>query len=165
VCALRWHMICRTEGHAVFDTRRVGLGRNRPANGRCVPRLCRRAGHLDVARRRRITPGWQDAHSASNALGDAADEVALLALSRLSGGGRGLVMERLLKSSRRGPAVPWAPATGRSHAALQKGTQAVSAAADTLKQGAEAQYVAIAGNRRRFAEADGAENRPPCIAG
>jgi hypothetical protein len=64
----------------------------------------------------------------------------------------GLLLERLLKSSRRGPAEPWASATGRWHAALQKGTQAVSTAADTLKQGAEAQYVAIAGNRRRFAE-------------
>jgi hypothetical protein len=89
----------------------------------------------------------------------------LLAGTILTGLVMGLVMERLLKSSRRGPAVPWAPATGRWHAALQKGTQAVSAAADTLKQGAEAQYVAIAGNRRRFTEADGAEKRPPCIAG
>jgi hypothetical protein len=64
----------------------------------------------------------------------------------------GLLVERLLTSSRRGPAEPCASATGRWHAALQKGTQAVSTAADTLKQGAEAQYVAIAGNRRRFAE-------------
>jgi len=50
----------------------------------------------------------------------------------------GLLMASLLKASRRGAAEPWTSATGRWHAALQKGTQAVSAAADTLKQGAEA---------------------------
>ena len=77
----------------------------------------------------------------------------------------GLVVERLLKFSRRGPAEPWAPATGRWHAALQKGTQAVSAAADTLKQGAEAQYVAIARNRRRFAEANGQKTDRPVSPG
>jgi len=91
----------------------------------------------------------------------------LLAGTILTGLVMGLVMERLLKSSRRGPAVPWAPATGRWHAALQKGTQAVSAAADSLQRGAEARglssdsvvetitgsrlgkYIALAGNRQR----------------
>jgi len=64
----------------------------------------------------------------------------------------GLLVARLLKDSRRSPATPWASATRRWQAALEKGTQAVSAAADTLKQGAEAQYVAIAGSGRRAAE-------------
>ena len=78
----------------------------------------------------------------------------------------GLLVASLLKATRRGAAERWTPATGRWHAALQKGTQAVSAAADTLKQGAEARglspdsvvktvtgsqlgkYVASAGNRQ-----------------
>jgi len=66
----------------------------------------------------------------------------------------GLLVAKLLKDSRRGPAAaaPWASATRRWHAALEKGTQAVSSAADTLKQGAEAQYVTLAGNGRRPAE-------------
>jgi hypothetical protein len=50
----------------------------------------------------------------------------------------GLLVASLLKAARRGAAERWTPATGRWHAALQKSTQAVSAAADTLKQGAEA---------------------------
>ena len=64
----------------------------------------------------------------------------------------GLLVARLLGTSRRRQAEPWASATGRLHAALQKGTQAVSAAADTLKEGAGAQYDAIAANSRRAAE-------------
>jgi hypothetical protein len=64
----------------------------------------------------------------------------------------GLLVAKLLQNSRRRPADPWTSATGRLHAAVQKGTHAVSAAADTLKQGAEAQYAAIASNRRRAAE-------------
>jgi hypothetical protein len=78
----------------------------------------------------------------------------------------GLLVASLLKASGRGAAEPWTSATGRWHAVLQKGTQAVSAAADTLKQGAEARglspeavvekvtgsrlgrYVAIPGNRQ-----------------
>jgi hypothetical protein len=78
----------------------------------------------------------------------------------------GVLVATLLKASRRGAAEPWTSATGRWHAALQKGTQAVSAAADALKQGAEAQglspeavvekvtgsrfgkYVAIVSNRQ-----------------
>jgi hypothetical protein len=77
----------------------------------------------------------------------------------------GLLVASLLKTSRRGPAAPWTSAPGRWHAALQKGTQAASAAADTLKQSAQARglrpealvekvtgsrlgkYVAITGNR------------------
>jgi hypothetical protein len=50
----------------------------------------------------------------------------------------GLLAARFLKASRRGAAEPWTSAAGRWHEALQKGTQVVSAAADTLKQGAEA---------------------------
>jgi hypothetical protein len=50
----------------------------------------------------------------------------------------GLIAARFLKASRRGAAEPWTSAAGRWHEALQKGTQVVSAAADTLKQGAEA---------------------------
>ena len=50
----------------------------------------------------------------------------------------GLLVARLLKASRRGTAAPWTSASGRWHTALQKGTQAASAAADTLKQSAEA---------------------------
>jgi hypothetical protein len=46
----------------------------------------------------------------------------------------GLLVASLLKASRRGAAEPWTSRTGHWHAALQKGTQAVSAAADTLKQ-------------------------------
>jgi hypothetical protein len=64
----------------------------------------------------------------------------------------GLLVARLLEGSRRASAQPLASATGRLHAALQKGTQAVSAAADTLKHGAEAQYGAIAENSRRATE-------------
>jgi hypothetical protein len=78
----------------------------------------------------------------------------------------GLLVASLLKAARRGAAERWTPATGRWHAALQKGTQAVSAPADTLKRGAEARglspdsvvktvtgsrlgkYVASAGNRQ-----------------
>ena len=50
----------------------------------------------------------------------------------------GLLVASLLKATRRGAAEPWTSATGRWHETLQKGTQAVSAAADTVKQGAEA---------------------------
>jgi hypothetical protein len=53
----------------------------------------------------------------------------------------GLLVASLLKASRRGAAETWTPATGRWHTVLQKGTQAVSAAADTLKQGAEGRGV------------------------
>jgi hypothetical protein len=50
----------------------------------------------------------------------------------------GLLVASLLKASRRGTAAPWTSAPSRWHTALQKGTRAASAAADTLKQGAEA---------------------------
>jgi hypothetical protein len=50
----------------------------------------------------------------------------------------GLLVASLLKATRRGGAEPWTSATGRWYAALQKGMQAASTAADTLKQGAEA---------------------------
>ena len=50
----------------------------------------------------------------------------------------GLLVASVLKASKRGAAEPWTSATDRWRAALQKGTHAVSAAADTLKQGAEA---------------------------
>jgi hypothetical protein len=50
----------------------------------------------------------------------------------------GLLVGRFLKASRRGAAEPWTSATGRWHEALQKGTRVVSAAAHSLKQGAEA---------------------------
>jgi hypothetical protein len=50
----------------------------------------------------------------------------------------GLLVASLLKASGRGAAEPWTSATGRWRAALQKGTQAVSGAGDTLKQGADA---------------------------
>jgi hypothetical protein len=77
----------------------------------------------------------------------------------------GLLVGRFLKASRRGAAEPWTSATGRWPEALQKGTRVVSAAAHSLKQGAEARglspeavvenltgsrlgkQVAIAGNR------------------
>ena len=49
----------------------------------------------------------------------------------------GLLVASLLKATRRGGAEPWTSATGRWYAALQKGMQAASAAAGTLKQGAE----------------------------
>jgi hypothetical protein len=49
----------------------------------------------------------------------------------------GLLVARLLKASRHAAAEPWT-SVGHWHETLQKGTQAVSAAADTLKQGAEA---------------------------
>jgi hypothetical protein len=49
----------------------------------------------------------------------------------------GLLVARLLKASRRAAPEPWTSA-GRWHETLQKGTQAVSAAADTVKQGAKA---------------------------
>jgi hypothetical protein len=49
----------------------------------------------------------------------------------------GVLVASLLKASRPGAAEPWTSATGPWHAALQKGTQAVLAAANTLKQGAE----------------------------
>ena len=79
----------------------------------------------------------------------------------------GLLVASLLKASRRGAAEPWTSAKGRWHEALQKGTQAVSAAADSLQRGAEARglssdsvvetitgsrlgkYIALAGNRQR----------------
>ena len=78
----------------------------------------------------------------------------------------GLLVASLLKASRRGAAEPWTSATGRWHVALRKGTQAALAAADTMKQQAEARaprpeavvrkvtesrlgkYVAVAGHRR-----------------
>jgi hypothetical protein len=49
----------------------------------------------------------------------------------------GVLVASLLKASRRGAVEPWTSATNRWHEAMQKGTQAVSAAADTLKKGAE----------------------------
>jgi hypothetical protein len=77
----------------------------------------------------------------------------------------GLVVASLLKASRRGMAEPWTSGTGRGQAALLKGMPAVSAAADSLRRGAEARdlnpetlvekvtasrlgkYVVIAGSR------------------
>jgi hypothetical protein len=50
----------------------------------------------------------------------------------------GLLVASLLKVSRRSTATPGTLAPGRWHSVLQKGTQAASAAADTLKQGADA---------------------------
>ena len=49
----------------------------------------------------------------------------------------GLLVARLLNASRLAAAEPWTSA-GRWRETLQKGTQAVSAAADIVKQGAEA---------------------------
>ena len=49
-----------------------------------------------------------------------------------------VLVASLLKASRRGAAEPWTSRTNRWHAAIQKGTRAVSAAANALKQGAEA---------------------------
>jgi hypothetical protein len=77
----------------------------------------------------------------------------------------GLLFASLVKASRGGAAESWT-STGRWQAALQKGAQAVSAGADSLKEGAEARgwspdsvvetitgsrlgkYAAIAGNRQ-----------------
>jgi hypothetical protein len=71
----------------------------------------------------------------------------------------GLLVATFLKAPRRRAAGPWTSAR-RWHEALQKGTQAVSAAADTLKQGAEARGLGpqslvapIAEKRRRATEA------------
>jgi hypothetical protein len=50
----------------------------------------------------------------------------------------GLLVVRFLKVSRRGAAEPWTSTAGRWHATLRTGTQVVSAAADTLKERAEA---------------------------
>jgi hypothetical protein len=64
----------------------------------------------------------------------------------------GLFAARFLKASRRGAAEPWTSAAGRWHDALQKGTQFVSAAADTLKQGAEARGLSPAADVEKVTE-------------
>jgi hemerythrin superfamily protein len=53
----------------------------------------------------------------------------------------GLLVARVLKPSRRRAADPWRSAAGRWNETIQKGAQIVSAAADTLKEGAEARGV------------------------
>jgi hypothetical protein len=70
----------------------------------------------------------------------------------------GLLVATFLKVPRRRAAGPWTSAMGRWHEALQKGTQAVSAAADTLKQGAEGARIGSSISRRSHREESSARD-------
>jgi len=77
----------------------------------------------------------------------------------------GLLVASLLKATRRGAAEPWTSATGRWYAALQKGTQAASAAADTLKQGAEARGLRLLSKRLPGLSSENTSPPPVIVSG